>query len=312
MIKGEPETADKHGVESRTPASELRQRRGPGSILALGTAHWGQPYGIGHQRGQTDVATLTELLETAKTHGIDCVDTAQAYGTAEAVVGSLVGPCTRIVTKLPPGIRPEAIIPAIRKSCQTLGRARLDDILLHRAEDASPETSRILSQMRAEGHVKRTGVSVYDVEEVEVCRRSGLPVDIVQIPASILDQRLLRSGCLDRWEAEGVEIHCRSLFLQGLLLIEAESRPASIPDPTCILPQFDAWCGQQSRLARALSIISLMPGVTRWVLGVRGSGELEAILRTLSDPLPPPTPAELEHLDAGASPLVRPDQWPAP
>jgi len=312
VIKSVPEAADMDAVESQPLMTEVHPRRGPGSVLALGTAHWGQPYGVGPRRGQADADTLAGLLEAARTHGIDCLDTARAYGSAEAVIGSLVRPGMHIVTKLPPGIQAEGIRPAIRQSCQALGRTHLDAILLHRASDASPETARILRTLRAEGHVKRTGVSVYDVGEVAACRRAGLPIDLVQIPASLVDQRLLRSGLLDRWVAEGVEVHCRSLFLQGLLLLDADSRPAHIPDPTGILPRFDAWRGHHARLARALSIVALMPGVTRWVLGVRDPGELEAIIRTLSDPPPPPSPVELDALDAGSSLLVRPDLWPAP
>ena len=85
--------------------------------------------------------------------------------------------------------------------------------------------------------VDKIGVSVYDAEQIDAVLRVFTP-DIVQLPISVLDQRLLLNGRLERLKKEGVEIHARSVFLQGLLLMPLSRMPAYF-DP--IFPLLSRW-----------------------------------------------------------------------
>jgi len=284
----------------------------PGRRLALGTAHWGQPYGIVSGRGLIEAAGLNSLLETARAAGIDTLDTAAAYGTAEARIGRAQTAGMRVVTKLQPGTTAADARSAIQAQAERLGRATLDALLLHRATDATPDLSRALLNCREDGLIARLGVSIYEPDEVQAVRRAGLPVDVVQCPASLLDQRMLRGGWLDRWHADGIEIHARSLFLQGLMLLPPGERPARIPDETRLLARFDQWRPEASPLARALSILRALPQVTRFVLGVQSASELTDIVAVLESDLLPPDARDLECLDGSETILIRPDRWPEP
>ena len=51
-------------------------------------------------------------------------------------------------------------------------------------------------------------------------------LDIIQIPFNIFDRRLLESGMIDILHDQGIEIHSRSVFLQGLLLMSEKDRPS--------------------------------------------------------------------------------------
>ena len=295
------------------PALALEGAGRPGTVgrmLALGTAHWGQPYGIGPGHGPIGARDLEKLLDAAQASGIDMLDTAAAHGKSEARIGETRTTGMVIVTKLQPGTSAADARSAIQHQAARLGRSRLDVLLIHRAADTNPDLARALLDCREDGLIGRLGVSIYDPEEVLAVRQAGLPIDVIQCPVSLLDQRMLRGGWLDRWQVEGIEIHARSLFLQGLLLLPPGNRPSSIPDEAGLLARFDRWRTAEAPLARALSIVRALPQVTRFILGIRSADELAGILSVLEASPLPPEAGDLDILDGSGTDLIRPDRWP--
>ena len=73
--------------------------------------------------------------------------------------------------------------------------------------------------LRDEGRVKKIGVSIYTQKEITQLL-AAFKIDIIQVPYNLLDQRLFMGGELRALKREGIEVHTRSTFLQGLLLIE--------------------------------------------------------------------------------------------
>ena len=168
-----------------------------------------------------------------------CLGTAQfglAYGNAEAVLGRQLPAAHgfRLVSKLPAQPQPEfsaqdadAWEQAFRVSCQRLGVRGLDALLLHAPADlAKPGGQHLeawLLGLRERGVVQRIGVSIYAAEDLDGVNPALL--DLVQLPLSLYDQRLLQNGTLARLRARGTAIHARSLYLQGLLLTPALQWP---------------------------------------------------------------------------------------
>jgi aryl-alcohol dehydrogenase-like predicted oxidoreductase len=204
--------------------------------LALGTAQFGLAYGITNTAGQVSEAQVAQLLSQAQDAGIRYLDTAQAYGNAEMVLGRQLpsSHCFKIISKL--SAQPQPLFSAqdsdaweqtFFASCQRLGVQGLDALLLHApAELSKPGGDHLeawLLSLRERGLVQRLGVSIYAAEDLEGVN-PGL-LDIVQLPLSLLDQRLLQDGTLVRLRAAGTAIHARSLYLQGLLLTPAEKWP---------------------------------------------------------------------------------------
>ena len=192
--------------------------------LGLGTVQLGLPYGVTNRRGQPPAVEARRVLETAAGCGIDLIDTAPAYGAAEAVVGEALraGLKFRIITKTATGAAsPTALRETFQRSLERMGVNRVSGLLLHHCADAlAPGGEALLQEMLAlqrAGLVERIGVSVYDAAELDAVMKLFTP-QIVQLPLSIVDQRLARSGHLAKLAALGVEIHARSIFLQGLLV----------------------------------------------------------------------------------------------
>lgn len=257
--------------------------------LCLGTAQFGLPYGITNQYGQVPESEVCRILELASKSGIDLLDTAQAYGTAEMVLGRCwpTSAPRRLISKLQSGADRHTWEESFITSLQRLQAFKLDGFLLHRASDLlGPDGNALLEWLeglRSRGLVARIGVSIYEASELE-----SLPLDrlqVVQLPLSVYDQRLIRDGTVSALQDLGIAVHVRSVLLQGLLL----QSPQHWPDH--LSPAFREHHVQwqehlhrveMSPLAGALNFIRSCEGVESVVVGVVSVHELTQVLEAWS------------------------------
>lgn len=207
------------------------------SKLALGTAQFGMPYGITNGSGQVPAGEVARILDDARRYGMDTLDTAMAYGEAEQCLGEVGVSGWRVFTKLGTvaASRPAGWVQeAVESSLERLGIERLSGLLVHRSHMLAGVRGRALwyelSALRDEGLVEKIGVSIYDPGELAPLIEQH-PLDVVQAPFNVLDRRLATSGWLDRLQAAGCEVHTRSAYLQGLLLLPPDALP----------PAFESW-----------------------------------------------------------------------
>jgi len=158
--------------------------------------------------------------------GVDTLDTASAYGESEAILGRTIKDSTafRIISKLPSNLN-KLPCTALKESLLRLKISSIYGFLLHSYSswEENPSLLRELSECQKTGLVKKIGISLYYPEEAENLMDSGEPLDIVQVPYSLLDRRFER--VFSRLVSYGCEIHVRSVFLQGILLMEVDSLP---------------------------------------------------------------------------------------
>lgn len=276
--------------------------------LAIGTVQFGLDYGISNLAGKVADDELGAILALARRLKIDTLDTAQAYGNAEARLGSQQTPDFHLVSKLAPSITAAEVETAVEESLNRLARPTLDGLLLHRSQDATSALFERIQDLQQQGKVGKTGVSVYSPEELEQWLSHGYPLQLVQLPANLLDQRFLRAGWLDRLQEMGCEIHVRSLFLQGLLLMQPDLRPAYFDAFSEPLARLDCAHLHQSPLHKALSLIPALPQVSRFVVGVCHAHELAAIGAAYGH-LHPWQDTELATLACGEPGLINPARW---
>ncbi|HHQ4555836.1 TPA: aldo/keto reductase, partial [Aeromonas veronii] len=251
---------------------------------------------------------LDAIIALARHAGIDTLDTAQAYGNAERRLGQRDTSHFTLIDKLAPELPLTDVHDAVNHSMQLLGRKQLDGLLLHRSQDASPALFELLAELQQQGTVGKLGVSVYSPEELGAWIAAGYPLELVQLPANLLDQRFLRTGWLDKLVEMGCEIHVRSLFLQGLLLMQPAQRPDYFYRFSAKLEQFDNWQPSLSPLGKALSIMTALPQVNRFVIGVCHKQELAAIVAA-SHALDQCNEAEIAPLASIEQDLINPALW---
>ena len=204
----------------------------PLSRLMLGTVQFGMNYGIANRGGQPDYADVKKLLAAAADAGVNCLDTAAGYGASEEILGRAlhelgIAQKMFVVSKLRPlapeeGASPEAAAKAIRKSLeQSLSRLRLDCLpllLFHRMADFTFVGS--VEKLREEGLVQHLGVSCDQWSESALDMVASGKLEAVQAPASVLDRRYLKMGLCRAAGSRGVAVFIRSVYLQGLLMME--------------------------------------------------------------------------------------------
>jgi len=285
------------------------------SRLALGTVQFGLKYGVANQSGQVSAADIGAILKQARVSGLDTLDTAIGYGESETRLGEAGVQGWRVITKLPPlpadvADVAEWVRSQVARSLQRLQVDGLDGLLLHRPADllgpSGPQYIAALESLRESGQVRSLGYSIYDPDELE--RLWPLwPAGLIQAPCNVLDRRLARSGWLERLRAAGVRVHVRSLFLQGLLLMESTRRPQWFAPWRPLLDRWLQWCSQEgvTPLAAALSFGLALPGVERVVVGIDSLQHLTQIVAA-STVAVPAMPAELgsDELD-----LIEPSRW---
>lgn len=256
--------------------------------LALGTAQFGLDYGITNTRGRVPAGEAASLLQQAWDAGVRIVDTAQAYGTSEQVLGAAMRNAWRVVTKTLPlrsaRVEPDDVAQvdaAFTRSQQQLGK--IDTLLVHHAQDLLvPGGERLfawLQEQKAGNKVSRIGVSVYEGAEIAALL-DRFAFDVVQLPANIADQRLIGDGSVARLHAAGVEVHVRSLFLQGLLLADANFASERFPGQREWFESFHAECAKRgvSPQQACFGFFKSHEAFSAAVVGVSNAGELAALL----------------------------------
>ena len=256
--------------------------------IALGTAQFGLRYGIANCRGQVALDEAAEIVGLAHSHGVDTADTAIAYGESENCLGRIGMAGWRVVSKLPPIPDDCVDVPAwveqrLHESLTRLGVSRLHGFLLHRSSQLLGAHGAALYQklldLRRSGLVAKIGVSVYDPEELDALL-PRFTFDLVQAPLNVLDRRIADSGWLGRLHAAGVEVHTRSAFLQGLLLMGRRDRPVWCRGWQPLWNAWHRWLEGQgvSALSACLAFVLAHAEVDRVIVGVDGLGQLREIL----------------------------------
>lgn len=256
--------------------------------LALGTVQFGLRYGVANACGQVPHDEAASILDKAKNAGIDTLDTAVAYGDSEDRLGEIGVTGWNVISKLPELPKDVADVGVwvnqqVQGSLARLRIDRLDGLLLHKPSDILGSHrlayARALAQIREQGLVGSIGYSIYSPDELpELC--NAFAPGLVQASFNLIDRRLESSGWMARLVGEGVRIHTRSAFLQGLLLMPDGKRP----------PRFDRWRSLWQTWSRAcvelnatpielsLEFVLSKPDIERVVIGVDSVAQLQEIL----------------------------------
>lgn len=284
------------------------------SRLALGTVQFGLFYGVANQTGQISRDDATTILDHAWTMGLDTLDTAIAYGESEQRLGEIGVGRWRIISKLPamPESCPDIsgwVRKSVSDSLERLKVNRLCGLLLHRPQQLLGEKGyalyKVLDDLKQLGVVGKIGISIYDPQELEALI-SSYRFDLVQAPFNVLDRRLMTSNWLTKLKQAGTEVHARSVFLQGLMLMNATNRPARFQKWQPLWDRWHEWLIERelSPLQACLGFVLAHAEIDRVIVGVDTLEQLQEVLSTVK--VSPNPPVELNCEDAD---LINPSRW---
>lgn len=292
--------------------------------LVLGTAQLGMNYGVANTRGQPDISTARSLVKAAWKNGVRYFDTAQAYGDSEKVLGDSlqfmgIKSDVRIISKTDPGVDVRDVS-ALKASVEgSLVRLKVDHlwgVMLHREDQIEHwgvAIKEAFSCLRAEGKILRAGVSVYSPEMA--LRALDLDeLDIIQVPASLLDRRFARSGFFDQAAKKGTTVFVRSVFLQGVTMMDSSTAANVLPIALPAVEALESFC-QRHRLGRqefALRYALSIDPAIKVLVGVENAAQIKSNCKCMRLG---PLAAELyekwnEFWPYDDALLVNPSRWP--
>ena len=266
--------------------------------LCLGTVQFGMDYGIKGQK-QPSVEQAVDMLDYATQNGINTIDTANAYGSAEDVVGAFLEKKTIardklfIVSKFRPNLLDDVgqdkYYEIMRNNLEnTLSRLHtdyLDSYLLHSARYIfDDEIIDTLNRLKADGLAERVGVSVYEPEEAKKCIERP-NVDFMQLPYSIFDQRMEKAGVFENAKKDSIQIHSRSAFIQGLILMEEDEVPPFLAKAKPIVKKISLLCERHglSKISLAMNYVKQQSRISHLVFGVDNLEQLKEDIEIFSE-----------------------------
>lgn len=284
--------------------------------LALGTVQFGMSYGIANQTGQVSRVEAKSILQLASINGIDTLDTAIAYGDSETCLGALGVNDYKIVTKLPALPSDCANINAwvrqqVRASITRLGVTGLYGLLLHCSEQLlglnGTALYKALQILKDNGQVQKIGISIYSPTELATLTQQ-YRFDLVQAPFNLIDHRLFNTGWLQRLKDADVEIHTRSAFLQGLLLMDKTTRPAKFSQWNGLWDKWHQWLADHdvSAVQACLAFPLSFPEIDKVVVGADSVSQLAQIVSAANSQ----NNGDLPDLQCTDQNLINPAYWP--
>lgn len=285
------------------------------SRLALGTVQFGLPYGIANQQGQVSREAAKAMLQLAAANGIDTLDTAIGYGESEACLGDVGTQGFKLVTKLPAVPNgcadvTEWVKSEVSASLARLGVSTVYGLLLHRSEQLLGIDGMVLynalHSLKETGQVQKIGASIYSPMELEALTPQ-YRFDLVQAPFNLVDRRLYTSGWMQRLKQDGVEIHTRSVFLQGLLLMPRTAIPPKFAPWAPLWDKWHDWLATHSTSAvqACLAYPQNFPEIDHVVVGADSVSQLKQIIEATRYIAPESLP-DLGSMDEN---LINPARW---
>lgn len=263
------------------------------SKLGLGSSQF-VPGGSTPPRGRSPEAEARDILNIAGRSGLGVLDCSGAWGKAETLLGDLIPrPVSfRLTIGTVRTDRGADFVEAeARASLARLGVERADAIVVPMVSDLfGPYGEAVwtrLRQLRDQGLFKRVGIAVHASDDpVGVARR--FRPDMVQAPASLLDQRLLADGSLERIAGMGIEVQLRSVFLNGLVFLPIDRIPGQLKSASSGLSKVRRMIaeGRSDPLQAALGFALSRPEASAVLVNVHSAAELSAVIAAASSPPP--------------------------
>ena len=217
------------------------------------------------------------------------------------------------VTTVRPDRGADLVESEVRGQLARLGVSSVDAILAPSATDLfsahGPELWDRLRKLRDEGLCRQIGVSVYASDDPVGLARRFKP-DLVQAPASLLDQRMLIDGTLCELAGMGIEIHLRSIFLNGLLFLPPDRAPNHLKAAAGRISRARRLIaeGRSDPLQAALGFALSRPEATTVLVGVASAAEMSAVVAAAMSPPPDLDWDEMAITDPDA---LDPTSWAA-
>ena len=283
--------------------------------IVLGTVQFGLPYGINNTKGMPDKPEVFEIFKTALTHGINKLDTADAYGIASNLIGEFHKSSENkfnVNTKFTVSKSNLDLEAQIENSLSNLNIACVEVYFFHSFTDLV-ENPNVLQQLiffKKKGLIKKIGISIYDNREFEMAINQK-EIDVIQIPYNVLDNINKRGSLLVRAKENKKIVHARSVFLQGLFFLDPSNLPLKLRPIKPYLKRFREISSYYSLSIEAACLAYVFSNtlIDEVILGVDNLNHLKANINIVKAINPLSDYAEFNKLFVREQELLYPKNW---
>jgi aryl-alcohol dehydrogenase-like predicted oxidoreductase len=261
--------------------------------IALGTANFGSQYGILKNKSLS-IATVGKLLSFAKKKNILTIDTAVNYIGSEKILGNFDLSDFKIITKLPNPPKnfkniENWINKEIEGSLKRLRIKKLYAVLIHDSNlFVNPNIDSImksLKKLQDKKLVQKIGISIYDLKILKKILKKYRCIKIVQVPLNLFNRQLITSGWIKKLNNMNIEVHIRSIFLQGLLLVDRKLIPKFFKSWMNKFKDLENWHIKRKLdiLTTCIKFVSNNNLIHKIVIGVENLDQLKQIYKIFND-----------------------------
>ena len=256
--------------------------------IIIGSVHFGMPYGLKEGKEScTSKIEIKKILSIARNNKILNIDTAMNYGKAEKNLGVCGVNGFKIISKIyiEQNILDleQYIFSQIETTLNNLGVNSLQGLLVHNPTALlSEQGKRIYSYLLKAKEIykiNKIGISAHHFYEIKPIIKK-FKIDIVQLPFNVFDQRAIKNKLFNYFKSNKIEIHARSIFLQGLLLYSTNELPEQFLKWKSLFHKFDNFVKNYniSKLEACINYVNSFKEIDKFVVGIRETKELEKIL----------------------------------
>jgi aryl-alcohol dehydrogenase-like predicted oxidoreductase len=280
------------------PAARARAQSAALQKLGLGAARFGSSCGGPTGRDRLSDAEAMTAVALAADAGVRLIDAGAQSGDSEAVLGRILPetppnpPPFRVIAKTAPiSLGVQMVETAARASLVRMRIERAGALVIHTASDLlgpeGPELWARLNSLKDEGLYHAVGISARGADDPVGLARRFKP-DVMQLPVSLLDQRLVTDGTLATLAEMGVEVHLRSVFQQGLLFLPRDGLPSNLAEAGPRLSRIRRTIAEAGAdpMQAALAFALNRPEASAVIVGVASAAELRAVLAAAVAPSP--------------------------
>jgi len=287
------------------------------SKLILGTVQFGLNYGINNIVGKPSKKNIKSILDSAYNNGIQLLDTAEAYGDSQNKIGEYHNNSTNkfnVITKFSSNAEGFSlnIIERVHNNLKILDVDKLYCYMFHSFDDFENHFENYRKELRLlkkNGIIDNIGVSVYTNNELESVLKFD-EISLVQLPFNLLDNDNKRGDILKKAKVKGIEIHTRSVFLQGLFFKKISELGDKIKPLEPYLRSLNDLCDKDYKINDlALNYVCNKKNIDRVLIGVDNVFQLKANIVSEKRNIQKEIFKKIEAIDVKEIELLNPSNW---
>ena len=285
------------------------------SKLCFGTANFVNNYGILKKKNKFSPKKIKDIFSLLRKNKILNIDTATSYKNVEKKIGHFKLKNFSVFTKLPKlpkkcmDIKKWSLT-NINHSLDSLNTKSLSGVFIHHSEDLIGKNKiklyEALLSLKKKKLINKIGVSIYNFNTLDKIL-DEFKVDMIQVPFNILDRRLATKNYLNKIKKKKIQIHVRSIFLQGILLANIKKIPKKFLKWKNLFKSWHVWLEKNklSKLQACLNFILSFKQIDVIIFGACSKMQIKQIINTVNQS----TKLYPKNIISNNLKLIDPRQW---